>query len=274
MLEIGCCVQLQISFEINPPRIVQGQFFDSNLLNQALQKFIKRTLSVVDWVDGIHFTDSVLGIPRISSVSAACYLKMKCNKSNVTCSVRTRDRNFISISQLVSDAILIGVKALLVLMGDEPQQGSGSGITPSTALKMLYCEQFNRSIEFQLTIPNRIQNMSSIQKKIDAKPSAFVTQSIQSIYELGKVVDMLKPYHIPVVACIMIPSKQNQLCAQMIGLDWRAYQNNPVDFVREAGSIAAGVLLTSPNSLGSALELLQTMKNKSDLHGLYSTTEN
>lgn len=85
-----------------------------------MQKLIKRTLTAVDWVNGIHFTDSVLGIPRISSISAASYLTMKCDKIDVSCSVRTRDRDFTSIRQLVTDAILNGV--LLILMGDEPER--------------------------------------------------------------------------------------------------------------------------------------------------------
>jgi 5,10-methylenetetrahydrofolate reductase len=253
---------MNIWFELNPPRIMQDEFFDTNLLNQAIQKFVNRALSIVDLVNGIHFTDSVLGVPRISSVSAANFLKITCNKVNVSCSVRTRDRNFISICQLISDAILIGVKSLLILMGDEPTQGSRDfGLIPSTALKMLYYEKYNRSIDFYLTIPNKIENISSIRKKIDAKPSAFVTQSIQSIYDLGEIVDTLKPYNIPVVACIMVPSKQNKVSAEMIGLDWKAYESNPVDFIREATTIANGILLTSPNDFKAAMELLQGLKN-------------
>lgn len=102
---------MKISFELNPPRLIQDRYFDASLLNQALQKFINRTSNIIDLVDGIHLTDSVLGVTRISSVTAANYLKkITGNSVNISCSVRTRDRNFISISQLVSDAILIGVK--------------------------------------------------------------------------------------------------------------------------------------------------------------------
>jgi 5,10-methylenetetrahydrofolate reductase len=253
---------MNIWFELNPPKIIQDDFFDTNLLNQAIQKFVNRALRIGDLVDGIHLTDSVLGVPRISSVTAANFLKMTCKNVNVSCSVRTRDRNFVSICQLISDAILIGVKSLLILMGDEPTQGSRDfGLTPSTALKLLYAEKYNRSIDFHMTIPNKIKNISSIRKKIDAKPSAFVTQSIKSIYELGEIADKIKPYNIPVVACIMVPSKQNHVSAEMIGLDWKAYENNPVDFIREAATIASGILLTSPNSFKSAMELLQGLKN-------------
>lgn len=259
---------MKISFELNPPKIIEDRYFDFNLLNEALQKFRDRTSKIVDIVDGIHLTDSVLGIPRISSVSAASHLKpLIINKKvDISCSIRTRDRNFISISQLVSDAVLVGVRSLLILMGDEPAQGSRDfGLIPSTALKLLNNEKYNGSIEFHLTIPNKIKNVSSssIQQKINAKPDAFVTQSIQSIYELGEVADKLKPYKIPIVACIMVPSEKNQISAEVIGLDWKEYESNPIDFIREAGNIAAGgVLLTSPNSFKSAVELLQALKNK------------
>ncbi|HET7285173.1 MAG TPA: hypothetical protein VFI70_10850 [Nitrososphaeraceae archaeon] len=258
---------MKISFELNPPRIIQDRYFDSNLLNQALQKFINRTSNIIDLVDGIHLTDSVLGVPRISSVTAARYIKrLTRNSIDISCSVRTRDRNFISISQLVADAILIGVKSLLILMGDEPVQGSSDyGLIPSTALSLLYSEKYNRAIDFHLTIPSKVDSISSIQQKIDARPNAFVTQSVQSIYDLGKIADRIKPYNIPLVACIMVPSKQNQLSAEMIGLDWKEYEGNPIDFIREAANIAAGgVLLTSPNSLKSAIDLLQTLKNNSN----------
>jgi len=257
---------MKISFELNPPRIIEDRYFDLNILNQSLEKFIDRTSKIIDIVDGIHLTDSVLGIPRISGVSAASYLKQltRDKKVDISCSVRTRDRNFISISQIVSDAVLVGVRSLLILMGDEPAQGSrDSGLTPSTAVKMLNNEKYNSSIDFLLAIPNKFKNvsLSSFQQKIEAKPDAFVTQSIQSIYELGEIADKLKPYKIPIVACIMVPSEKNQLSAEVIGLDWKEYENNPIDFIREAANIAAGgVLLTSPNSFKSAVELLNALK--------------
>jgi 5,10-methylenetetrahydrofolate reductase len=259
---------MKISFELNPPRIIEDRYFDLNLINKSLLKFRDRTSKIIDIVDGIHLTDSVLGVPRISSVSAASHLRPLIidRKVDISCSIRTRDRNFVSISQLVLDAVLVGVRSLLILMGDEPAQGSRDfGLIPSTAVKLLNKEKYNGSIEFHLTIPNKIKNMSSssIQQKINAKPDAFVTQSIGSIYELGEIADKLKPYKIPLVACIMVPSEKNQSSAEVIGLDWKEYESNPIDFVKEAANIAGGgVLLTSPNSFKSAVELLQALKNK------------
>ncbi len=175
---------MKITFELNPPKILKDQRFDLVLLHQEIQKLTKRASELVDLVNGIHLTDSVLGIPRISSVTAANLIKRTGNPLNLSCSVRVRDRNYTSICQFVSDAILIGVKGVLVLMGDDPVGGSiDLGLEPSSVLKMLNYENYNSVIDFYLTIPAKIKSPSSIQKKINAKPSAFVTQSIASLAE-------------------------------------------------------------------------------------------
>jgi hypothetical protein len=58
----------------------------------------------------------------------------------------------------------------------------------------------------------------------------------------------------------MIPSEKNKVSAEMIGLDWKEYQNNPIDFIKNAGKIANEVLLTSPNSFRFGLQLLKELK--------------
>jgi 5,10-methylenetetrahydrofolate reductase len=252
---------MKISFELNPPRIVKNQQFDLVMLNREIQKFTKRASELVNLVDGIHLTDSVLGIPRISSVTAANFIKRTGNPLKLSCSVRVRDRNYTSICQFVSDAILIGVERVLVLMGDDPVDGPKHlGLKPSSALKMLYHENYNSVIDFNLTIPTKINNPSYIQNKIDARPIAFVTQSIASLAELGEIVDLATSHNILVVACIMVPSQNNQTSAEKIGLDWKEYQNNAVDFILKAADLASEVLLTSPNSFQSGLELLEKLR--------------
>jgi 5,10-methylenetetrahydrofolate reductase len=251
---------MKISFELNPPRIVKNQHFDLGVLNQEIQKFTKRASELVNLADGIHLTDSVLGIPRISSVTAANFIRRTGNPLKLSCSVRVRDRNYTSICQFVSDAILIGVERVLVLMGDDPVDGPKHlGLKPSSVLKMLYHKNYNSAIDFNLTIPTKINNPSYIQKKIDARPIAFVTQSIASLAELGEIVDLARSHNILVVACIMVPSKNNQTSAEKIGLDWKEYQNNTVDFILQAGDLAGEVLLTSPNSFQAGLELLENL---------------
>ena len=37
-------------------------------------QLVERAKKLVDYVDGIHLTDSVLGIPRVSSITAANFI--------------------------------------------------------------------------------------------------------------------------------------------------------------------------------------------------------
>jgi hypothetical protein len=127
---------------------------------------------------------------------------------------------------------------------------------------MLRYEKYDMAIDFNLTIPSEIKEISCIQKKLAAKPKAFVSQSIKSLSDLGRIVDCIRPYGIKVVACIMAPSEKNKLSAEMIGLDFKQYENNPVDFIRQAAEIADEVLLTSPNSFRTGIDLLSLLKGK------------
>src|ERR671923_1703706 len=111
---------MKISYELNPPKIVKGERFDLAQLNADMQAMADRAAQLSGLVSGIHLTDSVLGIPRLSSVTAAGYIKGRVDAGRLSCSIRVRDRNFTSLCQAVSDAIMAGVESLLVLMGDEP----------------------------------------------------------------------------------------------------------------------------------------------------------
>jgi hypothetical protein len=43
-------------------------------------------------------------------------------------------------------------------------------------------------------------------------------------------------------------------------LNWKEYEKNPIDFIRQAGKIANEVLITSPNSFTSGIDLLKELK--------------
>jgi 5,10-methylenetetrahydrofolate reductase len=252
---------MKINFELNPPKIVKDEYFDTNTLRQDIQQLVERAEKLVGYVNGIHITDSVLGIPRVSSLTAAGFIIKNVSKHPaISCSVRTRDRNFTSICQFVSDAILLGVESLLLLMGDEPSNGSkDSGLKPSDALNMLKFERYNASINLDLTMPSAITRPSSILRKINAQPRAFVTQSISSLSDLDNISRIAKSHKIKVVACIMIPADKNKFSADTIGLHWEEYEKNPVDFVQQAGKIADEVTLTSPGSFKIGLEFLKQL---------------
>jgi 5,10-methylenetetrahydrofolate reductase len=256
---------MKVSYELNPPKIIRGNGFDLDQLTNDLKVMGGRASQLAELVDGIHLTDSVLGIPRISSVTAAAFIQklLGAGAVRIGCSLRVRDRNFTALSQAVSDAILAGVENLLVLLGDRPPQAMGdSGLKPSTAVTMLKKEGYDQRIKLDLSFPAKKSDCpaKSVQAKLDARPHSFVTQSISSLSDLGEIVDLAKPCGIKVAAVIMVPAEKNRQSAKMIGLDWSGYEKNPVDFVKNAGRIADRILITSPNSFRSGLELLNQLK--------------
>lgn len=256
---------MKLLYELNPPKIVKGERFDLAQLDHDMHVMADRASQLSRLAGGIHLTDSVLGIPRISSITAAAYIQKSLGMDGVmmSCSIRSRDRNFTSLSQAVSDAILNQVDSLLILLGDEPaDRPSNSGLMPSEAVKMLKKEGYDSKIKLDLSFPARVKDCSAkaVQCKISAMPHSFVTQSISSLSDLGDIVDLAKPRGIKVAAVIMVPSEQNRQSADMIGLDWSCYEKNPVDFVKQALKMVDRVLLSSPNSFKSGLELLQKLK--------------
>lgn len=252
---------MKVSYELNPPKIIKGDFFDPLSLKLDIELLIQRASRLNGLVDGIHLTDSVLGISRLSSVTSANYIRKTGNTAKLGCSLRVRDRNMISITQVVVDAILADVVSLLVLAGDEPPAGPKNfGLLPSNVLIMLNEKKYDRRIQFNLSVPNIVKSKLSIQRKIEARPYRFVTQSITSLSDLGEIVDLAKPYGIGVVGCIMVPSQKNKSSAAMIGLDWQEYERNPIDFIQGAGKLADEILLTSPNSFASGIKLLEELK--------------
>jgi 5,10-methylenetetrahydrofolate reductase len=293
---------MKISYELNPPKIViDDHHFDVMRLNQELQILLNRSSELVNLVNGIHLTDSVLGIPRVSSITAASYIRKNTgrvgrgsnnnNRLKLSCSVRTRDRNFTSFCQFVTDAILVGVESLLILRGDEPATaiapagvgagiGTGvkggrkrkeeeddvgqksSGLKPTSILSILNDKKYNKSIHLNLSVPSKIfyHNRSLFEKKIEAKPYSLVTQLISSLSDLGEIVDIAKSFKIKVVACVMVPSDKNRRSADIIGLDWKEYEKNPVDFIKAASTLADEVLISSPNSFRMGIDLLKSLR--------------
>lgn len=252
----------KIRFELNPPKTVQNRYFEDHELRKSLLSLVGRARELVGLVDGIHITDSVLGIPRISGISFAHFIRNSGNSLPISCSLRARDRNYTSFMQFVGDAILLGLESILILKGDElGPDSSTSNLKPTEILKILQREKYDRYINFNLTAPSKVTDRFQIEKKILSKPHSLVTQSIESLANLEELADLAKQHGIRTVACIMIPSDKNLKSAQMIGLDWNEYSKDPVSFITEAGKIADEVLLTSPNHFAAAIDVLKVISN-------------
>ena len=113
---------MKISYELNPPKIVRAERFDVEQLRGDIQVMVDRASKLAGVACGVHLTDSVLGIPRISSITAAAHIQKVLGAKTpiLSCSIRSRDRNYTSLCQATSDAILAEVDSLLILLGDEP----------------------------------------------------------------------------------------------------------------------------------------------------------
>lgn len=253
----------KIRFELNPPKTIQNRYFEEHELRGALISLIKRASDLVGLVDGIHITDSVLGVPRISGISFAHFIRNAGNSLPISCSLRARDRNYTAFMQFVGDAILLGLESILILKGDElGPELSTSNLKPTEILKVLQSEKYDNYIHFSLAVPSKVTDRFQIEKKILSRPHSLVTQSVESLADLGELADLVKLHGIKTVACIMIPSEKNLRSAQMIGLDWNEYSKDPVSFIIEASKIADEVLLTSPNHFAAAIEVLKALSNQ------------
>ena len=252
-----------INYELNPPKILPKDYFSYSNLLDNIDNVKKKVKVLCEYSHSIHFTDSVLGIPRISSITMANIIKKYNDRLNISCSIRTRDRNLTSMYQIIFDSILYNIESLLILLGDQPRNDLGTHnlLKPSKVVNLFNSQEFKKSIKLNLSIPNKIRNINNtIQRKIDAKPYAFVTQSIESLKDLENIIDLIRPFDIKVIACIMLPSQKNKRSAELIGLDWQEYEKEPIEFIRNCGRIADEVLLTSPNHFTLATEILKELR--------------
>ncbi|MDE1816665.1 MAG: 5,10-methenyltetrahydrofolate synthetase, partial [Thaumarchaeota archaeon] len=114
---------MTIIYELNPPKVIQDRILSHDELQDSVEKFKAKSTKIAQVCDGIHVTDSVLGIPRISPITAGFFIKNSNDKIKISASVRVRDRNHTSITQTVCDAILLNLNGVLIVKGDPPPTG-------------------------------------------------------------------------------------------------------------------------------------------------------
>ena len=254
-------MDINVIYEMNPPKVLYNNHFDNDTINKNIDLFLSRTKLISEYVDGIHLTDNVLGVPRVSSLMLISMLKRMGISKPISCTCRLYDKNLISLLQFVTDAILSGVYSVLILRGDDPVIGNKIfDVPPTKAIKTLSELNFNNYIKLDLSFPSKIQENVNIKNKLKARPRAFITQSISSIDNLKEIVSVSTPYEIDVIPSIMCPSTRNEISAKNIGLDWGSYEEEPENFIREAGNLTDKVLLCSPNSFQDGLDLVKKLK--------------
>ena len=244
---------MTIRYEINPPKVSDPPS-RIELLDERIEQISK-------FCDGIHVTDSVLGIERISPLLIGAEIKQKHPKLNVTISLRVIDKTISEITDIVDSAINANIDGILILMGDpSPENDYKSGVIPSFAVKHLIQNGFNEKINLFLSLPSK-PNFEKISKKVESKPNGFVTQVIHDISQVKRLHDYLNPKNFEIIPCLLFPSQKNSRSAQFLNLDWSNYEDNFSSFVLEIESISGDVLLTSPNDFKGALDFLTRLQN-------------
>ena len=188
---------MTVRYEINPPKISNDGQDVRNVLFERIE-----TISSV--CNGIHLTDSVLGIPRVSPFEIAKQIRESNKNIKLTCSLRVRDKNLNYIEKIVQESIGT-VDGILVLMGDKSDTMSNKdNLIPSQVVKTLNDNGLDKKIELFLSLPSN-PNFAKIQKKIDAKPVGFVTQVIHSKDQVEKIVNYLRPNGFKIIPCLLLP---------------------------------------------------------------------
>src|SRR5574342_819816 len=223
---------MTITYELNPPKVIQDTILSHKELQDSVNRLKERAFSASKHCDGIHITDSVLGIPRISPMITGSFIRRSNTKIEITSSIRGRDRNLTSLTQSVCDAILLDLNGVLILKGDAPPEGpQDSKLIPSDVVKQFNHRGFGKKIDLFLSIPSN-PDFDKIHKKIEAQPKGFVTQVISSIDQVTRIVDKLKPQGFKIVPCVLLSSEKNSKSAKMLNLDWSSYQSDAVDFIK------------------------------------------
>ena len=242
---------MTVRYEINPPKVSD----DGQNARNILFERIKMIGSVCN---GIHLTDSVLGIPRVSPFEIAKKIRESNKDMKITCSLRVRDRNLNELKKIVEESIGT-VDGILVLMGDKSDKSSNKEeLIPSQVVKALNEDGFGKKTELFLSIPSN-PNFAKIQKKIDANPTGFFTQVIHSKDQIEKISNQLDSNDFKIIPCLLLPSHKNLKSAEFLKIDWSDYKENIVGFINEIHGITDDILITSPNDFKRAYETISKL---------------
>ena len=240
---------MTIRYEINPPKVSDdGQ--------DVMDTLFERINMISSVCNGIHLTDSVLGIPRVSPFEIAEKIREGNKNIKITCSLRVRGKELNEIEKIVQQSIGI-VDGVLVLMGDKSDVMSNKDeLIPSKVVKTLNESGFDKKTELFLSIPSN-PNFAKIQKKIDANPTGFFTQVIHSKDQIEKILRLDASFKI--IPCLLLPSHKNLKSAEFLKIDWSDYKENIVGFINEIHGMASDILITSPNDFKRAYETISKL---------------
>jgi len=247
---------MTIRYEINPPKLPEGEPFSNEDMKKLLDKLKIRVSELSKIFDGIHITDSVLGTKRISPITTGEMIRNNQKNLKITISLRVRDKTISEIEKSVNNAIELGFEGILIVKGDKnPKNPEDSKLIPSQVVKHLKKLGMDNKIELFLSLPTN-PNFNKIQNKIDSKPTGFITQVVESVDQVSKLVNGLKPHNFKLIPIILFPSDKNLKSAKFLNLDWSNYKENVLDFIKNIHNLTGDILITSPNDFNGVQRTL------------------
>lgn len=251
---------MHLRYEINPPKLIKNNvLLDDYKIQDLLESINNNIYTITKKCSGIHITDSVLGIPRISPLILSSIIKNNCKNIGITTSLRIRDRNFTSITQYMYDSILLNIDGILLINGDKPLlESKDFDLSPSKVVKHFKQIGIMDKIDLFLSIPSN-PDFDIIKNKIESEPTGFITQIVNEVEQVSTIVDNLKPQGFKIIPCILLPSSNNLKSALKLDFDWSNYQYRILDFIREVYDISKDMIITSPNDFVYAKNVIHNL---------------
>jgi homocysteine S-methyltransferase len=250
---------MTIQYEVNPPKLPHESSMSDGEIEGLLGKLKQRVSEISNSCDGIHITDSVLGTKRVSPIKTSELIRKNFPNLKISISLRVRDKDLAEVEKIVNDAIKLKLNGILILKGDPSPNLQDSGLIPSQVVKHLKKLGVDRKIDLFLSLSAN-PDFEKIKKKIDAKPSGFITQVIESAQQVSRIVKHLKPQGFKIIPILLYPSQKNQKSADFLKLDWSNYQNNFLDFVSQVHNLCDDVLITSPSDFVGVKKELENFR--------------
>ena len=241
-----CCsaYAMTLLYEANPPKLGDSRV-------GATRRFMERLRDVSDVCGGIHITENVLGMQRMSPILVGRRLRDAVPGVAMTLTMRVRDKSSADTDAFVAGAVDAGFSGMLVVAGDPAPNTPPSGQVPSRVVRRLLRDRLAPGLDLYLSIPAE-PDYVSMAPKLDAGPKGFITQVMQSPGQVESMVARLPKYDI--LPIVLYPSPKNQKAAAFLGIDMGVYSSGFGGFIRRIHDVAGNVLVTSPGDYASLYE--------------------
>ena len=237
---------MTLLYEANPPK-VDGAKAD------ATERFMERLCSISDICGGIHVTENVLGMRRISPILVGQRLRRAVPDVPMSLTMRVQDKDSAGIDAFARAAADAGFTGMLVVAGDPAPGAPASGQVPSRVVRRLIRAGMLPSMDMYLSIPTE-PDYSAMGPKLAACPKGFITQVVQHPEQVERIVARLPGYDI--LPIVLYPSPKNRKAADFLGLDMGVYSSGFDAFVDKIHDVAGRVLTTSPGDFDGLREFL------------------